>query len=97
MRHALGNARNHRVLWRAFPQSHHAAFRRYYISRNRILTLRTYALREPRWALSRVRAMVLELFTVPLLEAEPWRKLRAMAVGLWHGLIGRSGKADRAF
>jgi rhamnosyltransferase len=97
MRHALGNARNHRILWRDFAQSHHATFRRYYITRNRLLTLRTYALREPRWALSRLRAMVLELFTVPLLESDRWAKLRAMSLGLWHGILGRSGKADRSF
>jgi rhamnosyltransferase len=97
MHHALGNARKHRLLGRDWPQSHHATFRRYYIARNRVLTLREFALREPRWAYTRMVAHVLEFFTVPLLESDRWAKLRAMIVGTWHGIIGRTGKLDRSF
>ncbi len=97
MRHSLGNARTHRILWRDFPQSHHATFRRYYMARNRVLTLREYGLREPRWALARLKIITLELFTVPLLEADKLAKVRAMLLGLWHGILGRTGKLDRAF
>ncbi len=97
MRHALGSARYHRVLGLDVPRTHHAAFRRYYIARNRVLTLRQYGWREPRWALAVTRELVFDLVTVPLLESDKLAKVRAMLLGLWHGMLGRTGKLDRAF
>lgn len=97
MRHPLGGSRKHRVLGRDLVTSHHPPFRRYYMMRNRMLTLREFAVREPDWALLRVRMTLQELALVPLLEDQRMAKLRAMLLGLWDGALGRTGKATRSF
>jgi rhamnosyltransferase len=97
MNHALGRAQKYWVPWGTIVLSHHAPFRRYYITRNRILTMKAFALREPRWALEKLWSTTAEFLAVPVLERQRWAKLRAMSLGLWHGLIGRSGKTEERF
>jgi rhamnosyltransferase len=97
MHHALGRAEKYWVPWGKIVLSHHAPFRRYYITRNRILTMKAFALREPRWALGKLWSTTAEFLAIPVLERQRWRKLRAMSLGLWHGIVGRSGKTEERF
>jgi rhamnosyltransferase len=97
MRHGLGRMRMHRLLGVRVLTSHHPPLRRYYMIRNRVLTLRAFARAEPRWALSRVLVTAQELAFVLLLEEDKREKARAMLLGLWDGVLGRNGKATRTF
>jgi rhamnosyltransferase len=97
MHHPLGRARKYWVPWGKIVLSHHAPFRRYYITRNRILTMKAFALQEPWWTLGKLWSTTAEFLAIPVLERQRWAKLRAMSLGLWHGLIGRSGKLEGHF
>lgn len=97
MRHSLGKGRRHRILGREVTVSHHPAFRRYYMMRNQVLTLRAYGLREPRWAVLQLLRMARNVAALLLLEEDRRTKLRAACAGLWDGLRGRAGRSDRSF
>jgi rhamnosyltransferase len=97
IRHPIGSSRKHPFLWGAVISTHHAALRRYYQMRNRVLTLKRYGLREPRWAIKQLRITAIELVATPIVEAEGLTKLRAMMIGLAHGLLGRTGKTRSTF
>ena len=45
--------------------------------------------REPKWALAAVYALAGHLAAIILFERERAAKVRAMARGAWHGLLGR--------
>jgi hypothetical protein len=65
--------------------------------RNRVLTLKAFAFAEPRWAAGRLLMTARELVLVPLLEDRKAANVRAMLLGLWDGILGRTGKTTRSF
>jgi rhamnosyltransferase len=90
--HALGNPIIRRLPWRTIGTSNHSARRRYYMTRNRIVLLKQYALHEPRWAMRtvyiRLKSFVLLLF----LDDDRARKLRLMWRGMLDGIAGSTGE-----
>ena len=92
MTHALGVYTPVRLLRWTAAYSNHAPLRRYYSTRNRLALLREYGVREPRWALDRLRRLVQEVLFIALFEPSKKKKLWAMTWGLRHFLRGRSGK-----
>jgi rhamnosyltransferase len=76
---------------RTFETSNHAAFRRYYITRNRIVLLLKFGWREPRWAWVSGRRLVRQSLRAALIEPDREAKRHEMAVGAWHALRGRMG------
>ncbi|MCS7049130.1 MAG: glycosyltransferase family 2 protein [Verrucomicrobiae bacterium] len=95
MNHAIGAPSRHRFLWKYVVCSNHSPMRRYYITRNRLIVVRSYFRREPLWALKHLRGLVNHCVLTVLYEKERARKFRAIALGLCHGLRGVSGKLDR--
>jgi rhamnosyltransferase len=91
LHHRLGAAQKHTVFGREIAIKVHSAWRRYYITRNRILVYRRYALRFPRWCLYDFGWSVLELGKVLVFESDKLAKLRNMLQGLTHGLLGKTG------
>ncbi len=89
--HQLGAREKGMVLGHAFRPTHHATFRHYYMSRNRVLTWRRHALAVPHWALFDLCFACYNALRVLGFESDRGRKLRAMLVGTWDGLRGRSG------
>jgi rhamnosyltransferase len=75
----------------AFYPTHHFPLRHYYIARNRVLMLRRHGLRFPHWMFFDLAAAGLWLFRVLAFEQAKAAKLKAMALGTWDGLRGRSG------
>jgi hypothetical protein len=69
----------------------HDANRVYYLYRNRIPTLRRYALGSPHWLLLDIVTASLNLVRILIFEDRRGAKLLACAQGTWHGLIGRMG------
>ena len=92
LRHRLGERRDARVGGLNFRPTHHAAFRHYYMSRNRVLMWRRHAGAVPHWAAFDAAFAAYNLLRVLLFEDERTAKIKAMVAGTWAGLQGRSGR-----
>jgi rhamnosyltransferase len=72
---------------------HMTPLRRYYLSRNVLLLGSEYLFREPAWVLSSVVRTIFAAAVIKVpFEKEGGKKLRAIALGFWHALIGRTGR-----
>jgi rhamnosyltransferase len=89
--HRLGESKNRQFMGREVHLIHHAAFRHYTIARNRMRVWRRHALAVPHWALFDLCSAGWNTFRVLVLEPQKWSKLKAMFLGTWDGLCGRSG------
>ena len=65
-------------------------YRHYYLFRNSLLLCREEHARLP-WMLNEARRLLLRLIFFPLFVAPRWERLRYILLGLWHGLLGRTG------
>ena len=91
LQHRLGARKQGQLLGWDFRPTHHAAFRHYFIARNRIRLWRAHAVQEPHWALFDFSYAVYNALRVVVFEEVKWTKLEAMILGTWDGLRGRSG------
>jgi len=71
----------------------HSPLRWYYISRNRIQMLKSYAIRFPHWLTYEIVASVYIFLRMLLFETNKIAKLWAFSRGTLDGVIGRMGKA----
>ena len=89
--HAIGHPTVHRLLWLRPATSNHPPLRRYYITRNRLVTAATYSGSDLRTCvLDLVRAGA-ETGAVLLLEPQKRAKAWAMVAGTWDAARGRMG------
>ena len=91
MRHRMGVAAV--GICRPFSLQH-SPLRRYYIARNSLLTIRAHGFRHWLWSLRQLGRLVAEGVAIIVFESEKDAKLRNLAVGLWHGILGRSGRRE---
>lgn len=91
LNHHLGARAAGRILARDLRPMHHAPFRHYYIARNRVRIWRTHALAVPHWALFDLCFAGLNGFRVIFFETAKWAKFKALLLGTWDGLRGKTG------
>lgn len=91
LRHRLGSQIEKRFGPITMHPTFHSPARWYYINRNRIRMIRTYALVFPHWLLYDFRANVNGLARLVLFEDRKMVKILAMAWGAWDGLTNRMG------
>jgi len=91
LEHRLGDRQSEEVLGHDFRPTHHAAFRHYFMARNRIVVWKRHAITQRHWALFDAAFAVYNCFRVLAFEPGKGRKLRAMLLGTWDGLCGCSG------
>jgi rhamnosyltransferase len=91
LRHHLGRRESRQFAGLTFHPTNHGAVRHYYIARNRIRMLRRHA-RELHWLAFEAAATSLWVFRVLALESQKGAKFKAMFLGTWDGLRGRSGE-----
>ncbi len=91
LKHHLGRRSTLRMLGHDFRPMNHAPFRHYYMARNRVTVWRRHACAQPHWALFDFSFAVYNGFRAVVLEQHRWLKLKAMVLGTWDGLHGRSG------
>ncbi len=91
LQHHLGKRATGRVLGKDLRPMHHAAFRHYYMARNRMHLWRRHALALPHWALFDFCFAGLNGCRVIFFEAEKWAKFKALMLGTWDGLRGKTG------
>jgi rhamnosyltransferase len=90
--HAIGEPKRYKLLWMRPVSSNHSPLRRYYITRNRLVTDSVYFTTDPRAVMQDYYRLIGEAFLFTLLEDRKLAKWWAMALGAWHAIIGRRGK-----
>jgi len=90
MSHSIGGpAGTYVPLWGPVP--HHAALRKYYITRNSLVTIADYWRNEPGWCARRLTRLLLGLGLIAVLESDRVAKVRAFAAGAVDGVRRRMG------
>lgn len=90
--HWVGQPRYASLLRFRIRPTNQNAIRRYYISRNRIVTYRKYFSTFPTWVLGAAYTAARETVKALVVEEDRARKFRNFLLGTWDGLIGRMGK-----
>jgi rhamnosyltransferase len=92
LHHSVGSPKMHSFLGiRQVKATHHGAKRYYYLSRNRIVMVKRYWRKYPRWSYLAARSVVRDLIVNFVVEDDRWRKLGTTLRGIIDGLVGRMG------
>jgi rhamnosyltransferase len=91
VRHAIGNREKRRLLGITIKPNHHNAVRRYYIARNGVLTAKAYFSHFPSFLFLLMLRNVHEILGILFYESDKLGKLKNFAIGIWHGLLDKTG------
>jgi rhamnosyltransferase len=92
LHHSIGSPRMHSFLGiRQVKATHHSAKRYYYLTRNRIVMVKRYWRKYPRWSYLTARSVARDLIVNFVVEGDRWRKLGTTLRGIVDGLLGRMG------
>jgi len=90
--HSVGSPKMHSFLGiRQVRATHHSAKRYYYLTRNRIVMVKRYWRRYPRWSYLTARSVLRDLIVNFVVEDERSAKLAMTLRGIVDGLVGRMG------
>ena len=90
MTHHIGSAPATQLF--GYTLSHiHPPFRKYYIARNTVLTIKTYFKQEPLWALRQIARLGIEIISITTQEDNKFLKLKAFIQGVLHALQNKTG------
>lgn len=78
----------------SFVVTNHSPVARYYMFRNAVLLFRRELMFQPRFTYHLLRWHTKTLLKVMFLEEQRASKLKMIARGLWHGLLGKDGRYD---
>ncbi|NOT85875.1 MAG: glycosyltransferase [Methylococcaceae bacterium] len=91
MRHTIGRSTTfHRPALFQIPE--HSALRKYYITRNCLVTVFNYYRQEPLWCGKQLVRLTVEFLTVMFYEAAKTQKIAAMGLGTIHACTGKMGE-----
>jgi rhamnosyltransferase len=90
--HRIGNPTHHSLLGRQVSTTNHPAWRRYYLTRNRILTWRAAWRQAPAWVAFDAFGHWRDTMFMTLFESGRGPKLAMTVRGLADGLTGRTGR-----
>lgn len=94
--HAIGQPRRHRLLGLRVATSNHSPLRRYYMTRNRLVTDIAFAHSHPRAIVGDVCRIAGETLLLLLFETQRREKIGASVQGAWHAITGRMGQRSQA-
>lgn len=89
--HSIGQPTVRAIGPRSVTPTNHPAFRRYYITRNRLLVWRRYYRTDSRYVARDILASQKELLKLVLFEQDRASKVRAMLAGIRDGVRGSTG------
>lgn len=92
MDHSVGEPTWCRLLWKTLTTPNHSQSRHYYYTRNHLVLIRQYLLREPGPVLGTVKTRLKEVILVACCESGRWRKVGGMIRGVLDALRGRMGQ-----
>ncbi|MCG2784122.1 MAG: glycosyltransferase family 2 protein [Anaerolineae bacterium] len=90
--HNLGKRQEKKLLGKTLYPTFHSPVRWYYISRNRIAMLKTYALKQPHWFFYEMITTVRTFIRAFSLEDQRILKFKAFLHGTYDGLLGKMGE-----
>ena len=90
--HSLGTTEMHRFLWKKVRTTNHSALRRYYSTRNGVITWRNNWRFDFRWIVGDIKRFFLICAYILLWEKQKNDKLIAIAHGLWDGVRNVRGQ-----
>lgn len=91
MAHSVGGQLGPKVPLLGWMLPDHSPLRKYYITRNSVVTVRTYWKNEPVWCLVRLSRLLLGLPSMVILEQDKWKKIHAFIAGFRDGVKTRMG------
>ena len=92
LQHSLGNFQVRKVAGIKMGISNHSPGRRYYITRNKMYTLKKYFRYDPAFCLLIIRSMFGDLVRITFFETQKSLKLRAILTGIGHSMTNRYGR-----
>lgn len=88
MCHSIGQKDPPKIFrWSLAPS--HSPERKYYMTRNSLITAKTYLTTETLWSIRQVFRFFLEFTSVLILEDNKIEKIKAIFKGIWHGIVNR--------
>ncbi len=90
MQHSIGDKKN-TLLSQFTSIPSHQPIRKYYIARNAIITIKDYFFHEFLWSIKQVVRLIIELFSILILEEGKKNKALYFLKGIYHGLLGHTG------
>ena len=94
LNHAIGARTVHKFMGITIKPNFHSALRRYYIARNGIRTSLAYGCYYPSYVPLILARMIHELLSIILFEDSKYTKIKAIILGIYHGITGRMGKCQ---
>ena len=91
LRHSLGDLSEFKFLNKTFWPTNHSAFRRYFITRNRIFVWIKYFRFFPKWVLRDIKFFVIETLLILLAEKDKLNKVLAILAGSRDVVFNRYG------
>lgn len=91
LKHKLGESKNYKFLNKTPISTNHPPLRRYYIFRNRVFLYKKYFFSFTKWILTDITHCFKEIVKIFLFEEQKFLKLAYIILGLYHGLIHKSG------
>lgn len=88
LKHKLGNSKKH---LKFILVTNHSPLRRYYITRNRFITLWEYKFVFPFYCLNEFRLVLMDVFKILIFEKQKSNKLKSTILGIFHFVIGKKG------
>lgn len=89
--HSLGNITFHNLAGRQFATTNHGPNRRYYITRNRLVLMKRYILKDPEWVMIDLHRFFTEAFIMFLFERDRLRKAALMLRAAFDAVLNRLG------
>jgi rhamnosyltransferase len=90
--HNLGKRQEKKLLGKTLYPTFHSPVRWYYISRNRIVMLKIYGLKQPHWLFYEIITTIKTFIRVFALENQRWKKFKAFLYGTCDGIWGKMGE-----
>jgi rhamnosyltransferase len=94
MIHPIGNQTSHKILWKHPVCLNQPPLRIYYMTRNRFILYRMYALKESHWVRSDLNTALKEFILIMLFEDQKIKKIIAMLTGIFHAISGNMGRVQ---
>lgn len=84
--HKLGDRTTYKPLGFEISPTNHSSLRKYYMTRNRILTWKLYAMKIPSWFLIDILNFLFDTTRTLFLEKEKYQKMKSICKGIKEGL-----------
>ena len=90
--HQIGTPTEKILFGHKIQVNNHNSLRKYYLTRNAILTYKRYFISDTTWVIKDIKILLSYIVKMILFEHDKIEKLRSILRGFLHGAIGKTGK-----